>query len=125
DFMQRLSSAALSCGPSTAAAGREAPPPTPGGHPAVPPPAPAATTPASPVETAQPTADEQAADASAIQAPQKWTGDLDGMIDRRLIRVLTTYSKTTFFIDRGTQLGLVADAIRLFEEDLTKRLKIQ
>src|SRR5580765_981204 len=37
----------------------------------------------------------------------KWTGDLDGMIQRRLIRVLTTYSKTTFFLDKGTQLGLV------------------
>ncbi len=24
----------------------------------------------------------------------KWTGDLDGMIERRVIRVLTTYSKT-------------------------------
>ena len=52
----------------------------------------------------------------------KWTGDFDGMIERRMIRVLTTYSKTTFFIDRGQQLGLVPDAFRLFEDDLNKRL---
>ena len=52
----------------------------------------------------------------------KWTGDLDGMIERRMIRVLTTPSKTTFFVDRGTQLGLVADVFRLFEDDLNKRL---
>src|SRR5262245_3986174 len=25
---------------------------------------------------------------------KKWTGDFDGMVERRLIRVLTTYSKT-------------------------------
>jgi membrane-bound lytic murein transglycosylase MltF len=54
---------------------------------------------------------------------QKWTGDLDGMIERRLIRVLTVYSKTTFFVDKGTQLGTVPEAFKLFEDDLNKRLK--
>src|SRR5262245_32635381 len=54
---------------------------------------------------------------------QKWTGDLDGMIERRRIRVLTTYSKTSFFVDKGTQLGLVVDAFKLFEDDLNKKLK--
>ena len=28
---------------------------------------------------------------------QPWTGDLDGMIQRRVIRVLTVYSKTFYF----------------------------
>jgi membrane-bound lytic murein transglycosylase MltF len=59
---------------------------------------------------------------SALSA-KKWTGDLDGMIERRMIRVLTTYSKTMFFVDKGTQLGLVAEAFRLFEDDLNKKLK--
>ena len=54
---------------------------------------------------------------------QKWKGDLDGMIERRLIRVLTVYSKTTFFVDKGAQLGMVPDAFKLFEDDLNKRLK--
>jgi membrane-bound lytic murein transglycosylase MltF len=53
----------------------------------------------------------------------KWTGDLDGMIERRVIRVLTTYSKTSFFIDQGTQRGLVPEAFKLFEDDLNKRLE--
>ena len=53
----------------------------------------------------------------------KWTGDLDGMIERRVIRVLTVYSKTTFFVDKGAQLGLVVDALTLFEDDLNKKLK--
>src|SRR5262245_39788789 len=35
-----------------------------------------------------------------------WTGDLDGMIKRRRIRVLTPYSRTHYFIDRGVQRGL-------------------
>jgi len=51
-----------------------------------------------------------------------WTGDLDGMIKRRQIRVLVTYSKTHFFIDRGTQRGLVYDAFKLFEDELNKEL---
>jgi membrane-bound lytic murein transglycosylase MltF len=54
---------------------------------------------------------------------KKWTGDLDGMIERRMIRVLTTYSKTMYFVDKGTQLGLVAEAFKLFEDDLNKKLK--
>ena len=45
------------------------------------------------------------------------------MIARRLIRVLTVYSKTTFFVDKGTQLGMVPDAFKLFEDELNKRLK--
>ncbi len=52
-----------------------------------------------------------------------WTGDLDGMIERRLIRVLTTYSKTSYFIDQGTPRGLVTETFKLFEDDLNKRLK--
>ena len=59
----------------------------------------------------------------AAQALAPWKGDLDGMIERRLVRVLTTYSKTHFFIDQGTQRGLVPDAFKLFEDDLNKRLK--
>ncbi len=52
-----------------------------------------------------------------------WKGDLDGMIRRRMIRVLVSYSKTHYFIDRGTQRGIVYDAFKLFEEDLNKTLK--
>jgi membrane-bound lytic murein transglycosylase MltF len=79
----------------------------------------------------RPTPAVQAADAIvdipdtgvAAIALAKWTGDLDGMIERRLIRVLTTYSKTSYFIDQGTQRGLVPEAFKLFEDDLNHRLK--
>jgi len=54
---------------------------------------------------------------------QKFTGDLDGMIERRLVRVLVTYSKTHYFVDKATQRGLTYDFGRLFEDRLNKKLK--
>lgn len=77
---------------------------------------------AAPQTEANGIADEPPEDPATAHALQKWTGDLDGMIERRFIRVLTVYSKTTFFVDRGTQLGMTADAFRLFEDDLNKKL---
>lgn len=52
-----------------------------------------------------------------------WTGDLDGMIQRRQIRILTPYSKTFYFIDRGAQRGLAYEVGRMFEDDLNQKLK--
>jgi membrane-bound lytic murein transglycosylase MltF len=53
---------------------------------------------------------------------ERWTGDLDGMIERRLIRVLVVPSKTFYFVDRGTQRGATYDAFRAFEDDLNRKL---
>jgi hypothetical protein len=39
----------------------------------------------------------------------QWTGDLDGMQKRRLVRVLTVASKTFYFVDRGQPRGIVYD----------------
>jgi membrane-bound lytic murein transglycosylase MltF len=52
-----------------------------------------------------------------------WTGDFDGMVERRIVRVLVPCSRTLYFVDRGTPRGLVHDVFRLYEEDLNKRLK--
>jgi len=62
-------------------------------------------------------------DRAATQKP--WTGDLDGMSERRLIRVLTVYSKTSYFLDRGVQRGIVVDYFRVFENELNKKLAAQ
>jgi ABC-type amino acid transport substrate-binding protein len=51
-----------------------------------------------------------------------WTGDLDGMIERRIIRVLTVYSKTFYFVDKGIQRGSTYELFQLFEKDLNKKL---
>jgi membrane-bound lytic murein transglycosylase MltF len=59
---------------------------------------------------------------SPEEAMKPWTGDLDGMIERRLIRVLTVYSKTFYFVDKGVQRGAAPDIFRVFEQDLNKKL---
>jgi membrane-bound lytic murein transglycosylase MltF len=56
------------------------------------------------------------------EAMQPWTGDLDGMIKRGRIRVLTVYSKTFYFVNKGLQRGATYDFLRVFEEELNKRL---
>src|SRR5262245_16495764 len=53
----------------------------------------------------------------------KWTGDLDGMITRRTIRVLVPYSKTYYFVDRAVQRGISYEVTRQLEADLNKKLK--
>jgi membrane-bound lytic murein transglycosylase MltF len=94
--------------------------------------APPAAVPAA-VPAAAPAAEPAAAPAAAPEesdaltinlerVTKPWRGDLDGMIERRYIRVLTTYSKTNYFYDRGAQRGVTYDFFRVFEADLNKRL---
>jgi ABC-type amino acid transport substrate-binding protein len=59
---------------------------------------------------------------SPEEAMKPWTGDLDGMIKRRFIRVLTVYSKSFYFVDKGVQRGAAYDFFRLVEADLNKKL---
>ncbi len=59
-------------------------------------------------------------DPAEMQKP--WTGDLDGMIERRVIRVLTVNSKTFYFHDKGRLRGTVVDFFRLFEDEFNKKL---
>jgi membrane-bound lytic murein transglycosylase MltF len=59
---------------------------------------------------------------AAEEAMKPWTGDLDGMIERRFIRILTVYSKTFYFVDKGVQRGSTHDIARLFVDDLNKKL---
>ena len=51
-----------------------------------------------------------------------WTGDLDGMAERRMIRILTTFSKTQYFIDHGTPRGTAYDQGKLLEAALNVKL---
>jgi membrane-bound lytic murein transglycosylase MltF len=74
------------------------------------------TPPAAKGETARPAGSLP----DAVASP-KWTGDFDGMVKRRRMRVLVPYSKTLYFVDRGTQRGLAYDAFTLFESDFNKR----
>src|SRR5512139_407428 len=56
-------------------------------------------------------------------ATKPWVGDLDGMIERRMVRVLVVYSKTFYFVDQGTQRGASYDVFKAFEDELNETLK--
>ncbi len=51
-----------------------------------------------------------------------WKGDLDGMAERRLIRVLVPNSPLFYFVDRGREAGLFFEMIRDFENKLNEGL---
>ena len=52
-----------------------------------------------------------------------WTGDLDGMAERRMIRILTSYSRTLYFVEGGIPRGTAYDQGKLLEVELNKRFK--
>jgi len=60
-----------------------------------------------------------------VLTSRPWTGDLDGMIKRRMIRVLVVNSKTFVFVDKGTQRGITHDVFKACENDLDKKLKTE
>jgi membrane-bound lytic murein transglycosylase MltF len=59
---------------------------------------------------------------SLAELTKPWTGDLDGMVERRTVRVLTAYSRTLYFVDAGTPRGTAYDQGKLLEESLNKTL---
>jgi membrane-bound lytic murein transglycosylase MltF len=54
-----------------------------------------------------------------------WTGDFDGMVKRRHLRVLVPYSRSLYFNDKGRERGLVADLVRDFERYVNQKHKKQ
>lgn len=75
---------------------------------------------------AQARATSPAKPAPDVLAPPKivpWTGDLDGMLKRRRIRVLVPYSKTTYFVERGVQRGASYEALSAFGDELNLKHK--
>lgn len=53
---------------------------------------------------------------------EKWTGDIDGMVERRYIRALVLYSKTGFFYDGPQPRGISYEGLKEFEKFLNKKL---
>ena len=56
-------------------------------------------------------------------ASKAWKGDLDKMIERRIVRVLALHSRTLFCIDKGQERGISAEAARDFESFLNTKCK--
>jgi len=67
---------------------------------------------------------ETAPDASIGErlAREKWTGDLDGIAKRRVLRVLVVPSKLGFYFNGSQMEGAIYDYIREFETFLNKKL---
>ncbi|MFA5810937.1 MAG: lytic transglycosylase F [bacterium] len=55
---------------------------------------------------------------------ERWTGDLDGMRDRRIIRVLVLCSRGLYSYDGMQPRGVIYDAMREFEDVLNRRLNM-
>ena len=51
---------------------------------------------------------------------QEWVGDLDGMVEDRVIRVLVVYNKTMYFLNGGDQHGITYDLMTEFEKYVNK-----
>ena len=63
--------------------------------------------------------------ASRMLLDRPFTGDLDEMVKRRLIRAGVVFNRTQYFIDKGVQRGISYESIALFEEQINKRLKTE
>ena len=53
---------------------------------------------------------------------EAWTGDFDGMVERRVIRILVVFSKMLYFLDGAEQRGVTYEATKLFEEHVNDLL---
>ncbi len=54
---------------------------------------------------------------------EPFKGDFDEMVKRRVIRAGVVFNRTQYFIDKGVQRGISYESIKLFEDEINKRLK--
>jgi membrane-bound lytic murein transglycosylase MltF len=79
--------------------------------------------PAEPVEEIEPAPEPEPYPPGLAPFVAPWTGDLDGMVERRIVRVLTVQNPVLYFVDRGRELGITYEGVRAFETQLNERLK--
>jgi membrane-bound lytic murein transglycosylase MltF len=56
-----------------------------------------------------------------LRGNKAWTGDFDGMLERRLIRFLVPYSRSLYFVDKGRERGIAAELARDFEQYVNRK----
>lgn len=91
--------------------------------------------PPTPATTSAPAPSEPAAAAPVVDPAddhldialtnRPWQGDLDKMIERRVIRILVPHSKMFYFIDGGTQRGLSYEMMQAFGDAVNKKHKLK
>src|SRR6201987_4784983 len=64
---------------------------------------------------------QSSSDVLALPQVETWTGDFDGMLKRRVVRILVVPSKTFFFLNKADTLGLIAETGQEFEKWINKR----
>ncbi len=52
---------------------------------------------------------------------EPWKGDLEDMVKRRVIRALVVYSKTDYYVDKGTPVGIAYEGLKAFEDYVNKK----
>ena len=55
-------------------------------------------------------------------ANEPWTGDLDGILERRFLRILTVHNPLLFSFDGVKQKGMVAELSKLYEKHLNETI---
>lgn len=71
--------------------------------------------------TAEDRAGALAGDPLIEMARSPWKGDLDGMIERRMVRVLVVPSRTQYWLELGKHSGIEYEFTSAFERWLTRR----
>ena len=54
-----------------------------------------------------------------------WTGDLDGLIERRVIRALVAPSRTSYWLNGARQTGAEYELLKAFQEEINNHYKAQ
>ena len=54
---------------------------------------------------------------------KQWAGDFDGMVERKILRVLVVHNKMLYFLDQGRLRGVNVDLFNEFEKYINKKLK--
>ncbi len=92
------------------------------GSPDAPPAEPAPAAIAEEAEVIEPAPEPEPPPPGVAPFVQPWTGDLDGMIERRIVRIVTVQSPVQYFVDRGRELGITYESAKAFETQLNKKL---
>jgi len=73
--------------------------------------------------THAPTLEELEATLGLKALTQPWNGDLQGMMERRVIRVLTVYGLGRFYFQDGYERGFAVESMKGFEETINQNRK--
>lgn len=67
--------------------------------------------------------DDDAASAFIAQTQAPWTGDLSGMVQRRVIRVLVVPTRTLYWVENGRQSGISYETAVEFEKTINRKYR--